>query len=88
MSVLIIQSEVQDYDRWREVFDSNKGIREQFGITRERILRSADDGNRLTLVVEGDLDQLRSFAGSDELRQRMQDSGVVGPPTLTFAEDA
>lgn len=88
MAALVIQSQVEDYDRWREVYDSRADVREQFGITEARVLRSADDGNHLTLIIEGDLDQLRSFAGSDQLRAGMQEAGVIGPPSMTFAEDA
>ena len=88
MGTLIVQSQVEDYDRWREVYDRRTDIRERFGITDERVLRSVDDGNRLTVLMEGDLDQLRSLAGSEELREAMQEAGIVGPPSMTFAEDA
>jgi hypothetical protein len=53
------------------------------------VLLSVDDPHEVTLLLDWDsLERARSFAKSDDLKQKMQQSGVVGDPIVSFLEDA
>ena len=50
---------------------------------------SVDDPREVTVFLDWDsLDRARKFAASDDLKQKMQQSGVIGDPDVRFLEDA
>lgn len=87
MAVLSITHEVEDYDNWRKIFDDNDDIREKFGITGFRVLQDADNSNMITVLEDGDLEGLKSFASSTDLYEAMKASGVVGLPQTSYFVD-
>lgn len=52
MPYLIIRHKVEDYDRWKPVFDGHGLTRAEFGSTGYQLLRSDDDPNELVMMVE------------------------------------
>jgi heme-degrading monooxygenase HmoA len=89
MAYILVQHSVEDYERWKSGFDNNQAVRQAAGSKGGTIFRSAEDPNRLTILLEWDnLDNARAFAGSDELREAMQQAGVTGPPDLYFLNGA
>jgi hypothetical protein len=53
------------------------------------VLLSVDDPREVTIVLDWDsLEHARKFAASDDLKQTMQKSGVIGDPDVRFLEDA
>lgn len=87
MATLFIISEVEDYDNWRKVFDDSADIRDKFQVTARRVYREADQPNSLTVVLDGDLSDLRLFAKSTDLYEAMSQAGVVGLPKMRYFED-
>ena len=87
MAVIAITHEVEDYDNWRKVYDDNDDIREKYGIQRGRVFQDSDDSNMITILAEGDLEALKSFASSTDLYEAMKASGVVGLPKTTYLEE-
>ncbi|MFZ0798312.1 MAG: hypothetical protein WCA13_16375 [Terriglobales bacterium] len=82
---VLIHHEVADYIAWKAVFDSNLDWRHKHGERSCRIFRSAGNVNDLTLFFEWDsLDQARAFIASDELKAKMANAGVKGPPRVDF----
>lgn len=87
MPYILTQISVEDYEKWKPVFDEVGSIRQAKGSKGGLVLRNADDPNQITVLLEWDnLDNARAFAGSDELREAMQRGGVVltGPPNVKF----
>jgi heme-degrading monooxygenase HmoA len=88
MAYILVQHSVEDYEKWKAVFDEREA-RQAAGSKGGTIFRSAEDPNRITVLLEWDnLDNARAFAGSDELREDMQRAGVTGPPDLFFLNEA
>jgi len=88
MPHLIIRHKVEDYDRWKPIFDDHGPTRAEFGSTGYQLLRSADDPNELVMIVEiNDLDKARELVASDDLREKMQRAGVAGQPDIVFLEE-
>ena len=55
------------------------------GSQKRNLLRNADDPNEIFLLFEAqDLNRAKTFAASAALRERMQESGVVGKPDIYF----
>lgn len=72
---------VKDYAKWESDFDSEKGIamRKAGGMKSWQIFRTDDDANSVALLMEWDsLEDAQKFGQSQELREAMQQSGVIG----------
>lgn len=88
MPHLIIRHKIEDYDRWKPVFDEHGPTRAEFGSTGYQLMRSADDPNELFMLFEmRDLDRAKELVSSDDLREKMQDAGVAGQPDFYFLEE-
>ena len=87
MPYILVQQSVEDYAKWKPVFDEQED-RQAAGSKGGFIFRNADDPNQITVLLEWDtLDNARAFAGSDELKEAMQRAGVTGPPDVYFLEE-
>ena len=86
---ILIQETVEDYDTWKTVFDENGTNRQAAGSNGGYVLRSVQDDNQLTILLEWDtLDNARTFMSSDDLRKAMARAGVTGQPKVTFLAEA
>jgi hypothetical protein len=86
---VIVRHKVADYVRWKEAFDGDLGARKTAGEVGYRVMLSVDDPREVTIFLDWDsLDRARKFAMSDDLKQKMQQSGVIGDPDVRFLEDA
>jgi hypothetical protein len=86
---VIVRHKVADYGRWKEAFDGHLGARKAAGEVGYRVMLSVDDPREVTVFLDWDsLDRARKFAASDDLKQKMQQSGVIGDPDVRFLEDA
>lgn len=87
MSYILVQHSVEDYDKWKTVFDEEEA-RQAAGSKGGIVFRNADDPNQITVLIEWDnLDSARAFSGSDDLREDMQRAGVTGPPNVYFLDE-
>lgn len=87
MTYLIGKSAVEDFEKWRSSFKDNESFRTEHGEIGYQVFQSMDDPNEIVVVFEWDENEdPRSFFHSDEMRERMTDAGLIGPPDLTPAE--
>jgi heme-degrading monooxygenase HmoA len=88
MPYILVQHSVEDYDKWKAVFNEHGATRQSAGSKGGSILRNADDSNHITILLEWDnLDNARAFAKSENLREAMQQAGVTGPPNMYFLDE-
>ncbi len=88
MWYLLVQHTVEDYNKWKAVFDVHEADRKAAGSKGGIVLRNADNPNQITILLKWDnLQNARAFAGSDDLREIMQRAGVTGPPNVYFLEE-
>ena len=60
-------------------------MRANAGLTEKYLLRSADDANEIVILFEvRDLNRAKELPASADLRERMQESGVVDKPDIYF----
>lgn len=81
------RNQVADYSTWRKAYDAFD--RESRGVRQHAVYRSVSDANEVTVIFDfDDQETAEAFIGSDELRTRMQEAGVVMPPTFWFTTEA
>ena len=88
MPYLLIQPTIEDYAKWKPVFDEHSATRKASGSKGGQLFRNADNPNEILILFEwDDLEKARQFTQSDDLRQAMQRSGVIGRPDLYFLDE-
>lgn len=89
MLTVLTHIQVQDYAKWRPVFDELKALREAHSLTTERVLRSTANPNEIFIEMNyRDAAAGRAYMTSPELRAGMQKAGVLPPPEVNYLEDA
>jgi heme-degrading monooxygenase HmoA len=83
MVELIVRAKVQDYAKWKPLFDEHGAKRKAAGSKGGRLFRNEKDPNEVVILFEWeDLGKARKFTESEDLRQTMERAGVVGKPDL------
>ena len=85
MAFMLTRAKVRDFKTWKPAYDAHQPARSDAGLTEKYLLRNADDPNEVFLLFEvQDLNRAKTFAASADLRERMQESGVVDKPDIYF----
>jgi heme-degrading monooxygenase HmoA len=88
MPYLLVRHKVQDYAKWKPVFDEHSATRKVSGSQGGRLFRNAHDPNETVVLFEwDDLEKARQFAQSQDLQQAMQRAGVADQPDIYFLEE-
>ncbi len=89
MSHILIRHKVEDFDKWKPVFDGDDSNRRNRGYGDYQLLRNSEDQNEVYILFEvKDLDQAREYLLSDDLRNTMGSAGVTDKPDLIFLDQA
>jgi hypothetical protein len=82
-----VRHRVEDYSKWKEVFDSTAEYKRSHGWKGYRIHAIEGDRNHLLVMEEFETtDQTREFIGSDYLREAMGRAGVSEVPDIEVVE--
>lgn len=88
MAIALVRHSVSDYAKWKTVYDHEKPMVKSKGGKRQILYRNSDSPNELLIITElGDISQAKSLVQSVELKQAMQNGGVIGAPSVTFLEE-
>ena len=89
MAYLVVRHQVEDFGKWKGVFDSVLDLRRSNGEISALVLQADGDSNSILAVFEWEsLEKARAYAASPELKEAMARAGVVGPPEITFMNEA
>ena len=84
MATVILNHNVEDYKKWRPVFDSDSRRRKEAGMMNERVFRSADDPNNIYIIAEvADISSTARMMNDPDLAAKMKEGGVISKPTVT-----
>ena len=87
MAFLLIRHKVRDFKSWKTGYDGHQPKRTEAGLTEKYLLRRSDDANEVVILFEAqDLKRAKAFAASADLREKMQEVGVVDKPDIYFLE--
>lgn len=82
---MVVTHEVEDFDRWKEVFDKALPTRRAVGEVASYILHNPIDQNALTVWFEWDtMERARAWASDPVLANGMTAAGVVSKPVFSF----
>jgi len=83
---LLARHQVNDFDTWMSLYQSQRSELAALGVTREAALRATADGNDVIVVHEFEtLETAEAFiamANQPDMQEMLKASGVVGPVTL------
>ena len=84
-SYILIRHKVRDFSEWKSGYDAHLPNRVEAGLTEKYLLRDANDPNEVVLLFEAqDLNRAKAFAESADLRETMQNLGVLNEPDICF----
>ena len=87
MAWIFVRHKVEDYGKWKPVFDEHGATREAMGSKGGYLFRNIDDPNEVVMFIEvDDLEKAREFIQSEDLREAMQRSGVADKPDVYFLD--
>ena len=87
MAKMIVEHKVEDFGKWKSVFDSLAPVHRQFGLTDAQVYQGNGKPNDVVVVTHwGSNDQAKKWSQSPELKDAMQKAGVAGPPNIYFVD--
>ena len=89
MATIILNHKVEDYKKWRPVFDEDIRRRKESGMMNERVFRSADDPNNIYIIADvADPSITAKMMADPDLAARMKEGGVISKPSVTVLNQA
>lgn len=87
MTFYVVNCKLEDFDKWKKVYDSFEPTREKYGVKERYVIQSIEDANTVVVIGEGDLESVTRFLGSEDLKNGMGEAGVLGPPDIYIGEN-
>jgi hypothetical protein len=85
MAHLLIRHRVQDFGKWKPLYDAHRQARIAAGLKDLNLWRNVDDTSEIFLLFEAaDVAKAKAFADSPDLKEKMTAAGVIGLPTIVF----
>jgi hypothetical protein len=82
---LMVNHKVKDWDAWKKSFDSHKQARMDAGLVDRGLGYSVDDNHIVSIVFAvTDKKKADDFSKSKDLKDKMAEAGVEGPPTFFY----
>jgi hypothetical protein len=89
MVTVIVSHECKDFSEWRKAFDAHEEVRAKAGFKISGVYQCVEDSNYVVLLGEApDAETIASFMANPELKERMEQAGVVGKPEVTVLKKA
>jgi heme-degrading monooxygenase HmoA len=84
----LVRITVEDFAKWRPVFEEAATLRKAHGSKGVQIFRSVDKPNEVVLVAEyEELEKARQLFQSPEFREATKRAGVLGSPEVSFLDE-
>jgi heme-degrading monooxygenase HmoA len=88
MPYVLVRHKVEDYAKWKPMFDDHGATRKASGFRGHHLFRDADDPSELVILFEvDDMEKARQFCQSEDLRQAMQRAGVSDQPDIYLLDE-
>jgi len=85
MVTVILTFECKDFESWKIVFDADEARRTNAGLTLSGIYTTVESPNHVTLIFDAEsVEGFSAMMTDPELAEKMQESGVMGPPTVSI----
>jgi heme-degrading monooxygenase HmoA len=88
MPYMLVRHKVANFDKWKPLYDEHATVRKDSGSRSAHLFRNADNPNEVLILFEWEsLDKAKKFAQSENLRQKMQEAGVLDKPDIYFLNE-
>jgi heme-degrading monooxygenase HmoA len=88
MTFVLVIHRVEDYSKWKPVYDDDGDTRKAKGSKGARVMRNTKDPNHLVVITEWEnLEKAKNFTESEDLKNTMIKAGVVGRPAVFYLEE-
>jgi antibiotic biosynthesis monooxygenase (ABM) superfamily enzyme len=88
MPYVLVRHKIEDYAKWKPVFDEDAAARKPGGSQGGQLFRNANDPNEILIIFQWDtLDNAQKFVQSPQLAAKMQQAGVTDQPDVYFLEE-
>jgi len=89
MVYTLIRHNVEDFGKWKGLFDEHDSVRKEAGEESYQLFQSAGKPNEVTVLFNWESkEKAEAFLNSDELKDKMKEAGVLDAPEVTFLEEA
>ena len=87
MAYILVRHGVEIFGEWKRHFDDHDDVRVESGQQSYQLYWTDSDPNDVVMMFEFDtMANARSFAESDDLREKMAEAGVQGEPEIEYLE--
>ena len=77
MVYVLGQLKLENYDKWKPVFDKRYTIRKESGSIKAWLFRDSDDQNEVVIMFEWDnMENARKYFESESLQKSLQKAGA------------
>ena len=84
---VIVRHKVEDFEKWKPVYDEHDSTRKEAGCQSDQVLQNGDDPNDVAISFDWDsLENFKKFEESDTLKEAMQKAGVIGKPDFYYSD--
>jgi hypothetical protein len=81
---ILLSHKILDYLSWKPIFDSDEDTRKSYGLKTVGVGRAKEDPNLIYVMFAfDDEERALEYIDSNQLKERMQESGVVGELLVT-----
>ena len=88
MAYMLIRHKVAEFEKWKQAYEDHRATRQAAGIKDLHLWRNAEDPNEVIVLFEAsNVAKAKDFAGSPDLKEKMQAAGVQGMPDIVFLSD-
>jgi len=88
MTTMLIQMKVENFAKWKKVFDSRADVRAASGALSGQFYRDVDDPNKITLIFKwNSLENAREYAQSPGLKAAYEKADVGEFPVISFLNE-
>lgn len=88
MVYMLVRHKVEDYEKWKQVFDEHAAFRDTRGSKGGRLFKNIDNPDETIIIFKWDtIENARKFAGSEDLEKAMKKAGVIEKPDIYFLDE-
>lgn len=88
MTYVLVIHNVEDYDKWKKVFEEDGKVRKAKNSKGATIFRNSTDPNQIVVITEWEnIESAKNFAEADDLKIAMQNAGVTSQPVVYYLEE-
>ena len=89
MVFILVKHKVEDYSKWRKLYDGHKSSRIRSGMLSEKMFRGVNDPTEIYMLFKWDnIINAKIFYQSEDLKKTMENAGVMTMPETSFIEEA